>query len=439
MMDTMNVCARLSILLIAASLVTACGDDTDANNDTNQGAADSGSTDTGADAGSGDTGSGDDASDAGSDARGFEVFEAAEPLFEPGSYEVGYRELSVTYDPPGDIAERALPLKVWYPAAPDSGAEPASYAVGGIVEIQPELALDAPPASDDGPFPVVIYSHGSGGEGLLAYPYGELFASWGWVVAAPNHVGNTALDALGNSSVSFAANMLNRVTDISAVLDALDSGLSDEAVDGLSDMENVFLFGHSFGAYTTLAVGGADIDFDTLEAGCASYGDESCEFLAQAEVEQAFRDGFGDSRVDAIGPQAPALVPLFADGELAAIEVPTMLQTGRIDQTTTQEGQAVPAWNGLDHTDDIWVEMPRGAHFTFITICTDLSPDTLDLFRPDATSDGCGEDFIDTTIAVPTLRAYLLGFAELHVLGDTQWSAVVDQDLVDGFEVSARQ
>jgi predicted dienelactone hydrolase len=432
MMATRTIFARLLVLLLAASPLVGCGDDDSTNNAQPNNAE----QDVGGDTGQPDAGA-DASADVLEDAADPDLG-AAQPLFEPGPFEVGYREIEVTYDPAGDATERTLPVKVWYPAAADSGAASASYAVGGIVEVEPELALDAPPASPDGPFPVTIYSHGSGGEGLLAYPYGELFASWGWVVAAPNHVGNTALDAIGNSSASFAANTLNRVTDITAVLDALETGPGDDALDGLSDLEQVFLFGHSFGAYTTLAVGGADIDFDALQAGCSSYGDGSCEFLAQAEVETAFRDGFGDARVDAIGPQAPALVPLFKDGELAAIDVATMLQSGRLDATTTQEEQAVPAWNGLDNPDDIWVEMPRGAHFSFITICTDLTPDLLGVFRPDATEDGCGEEFIDTTVAVPTLRAYLLGFAQWQVLGESAWETVISDDLVDGFVVSTR-
>ena len=39
-----------------------------------------------------------------------------------------------------------------------------------------------------------MHSHGNGGEGLLAYPYGELMASHGWILVAPNHTGNTAFD-----------------------------------------------------------------------------------------------------------------------------------------------------------------------------------------------------------------------------------------------------
>jgi hypothetical protein len=79
----------------------------------------------------------------------------------------------------------------------------------------------------------------------------------------------------------------------------------------------------------------------------------------------------------------------------------------------------------MDNPDDLWVEMPLGAHYSFITICHDLSAELLDFFRPDAGQDGCGPEFIDTTEAVPVLAAYVLAFGRRHVLGETEWEAVL--------------
>jgi predicted dienelactone hydrolase len=102
-----------------------------------------------------------------------------------------------------------------------------------------------------------------------------------------------------------------------------------------------------------------------------------------------------------------------------------MLMTGRLDQTTPFEEEAQPAWAGLDYPEDLWVEMPLGAHYSFITICQDLTPELLDLFRPDAVQDGCGPEFIDTTESVPVLAAYVFAFGRRHVLGQTEWDRVL--------------
>jgi predicted dienelactone hydrolase len=347
-------------------------------------------------------------------------------LFAPGPYEVGYREFPITYTAAATGADRELLLRVWYPAVADSGADQARYTLSNDVisiDLAAGIALDAPPVNEESGFPFVVHSHGNGAEGLLAYPYGELMASHGWILVAPNHTGNTAFDFLAMPDPG-TRSALDRPHDITAVIDEFESGLSGDELAGKADTSSVFVFGHSFGGYTTFTSGGADVDFDAANEGCDGSMSASCEVLADPDVEAAYRAGFGDPRVVALAAQAPALVSI-AEGELAALEVPTMLMTGRLDQTTTYEEQAVPAWMGIDHPDDFWVEMPEGAHFTFITICHDLTEDLLLFFRPDANEDGCGPGFIPTTEAVPVLAAYVLGFGRRHVLGETEWDAIL--------------
>ena len=242
---------------------------------------------------------------------------------------------------------------------------------------------------------------------------------------APNHTGNTAFDLLLAMADPFTLVGLNRQIDVSAIIDEFESGLVGDELAGKADTSRVFLFGHSLGGYTTFAGGGADVDFDGMEADCEGVMSEECDVLADPNVEAAYRAGFGDPRVVALAPQAPALVSI-ADGELAALEMPTMLMSGRLDQTTPQEENAEPGWAGLDDPDDLWVEMPKGAHLTFITICHDLEPEVLELFRPKAVEDGCGPEFIDTEEAIPVLAAYVLAFARLHVLNEAQWAPILN-------------
>ena len=361
---------------------------------------------------------------------------AAEELFEPGPFAVGFRELSVTYRAAGTGEPRELPLQVWYPASADTDAEPVVYRVGGIVAVPSPTALDAPEVTEDADLPFVVYSHGNAGVGLLAYPYGELMASHGWMMVAPDHTGNTALDAVLGSSDPRALAVLNRPNDITAIIDEFESGLEEDALEGKADTSQVYVFGHSFGGFTTFAVGGADLDFDAFSAGCEGTTSESCDLLADPDIEAAYREGFADPRVVAIAPQAPSLTSI-PQSELAALEVPSMLMSGRLDQTTTQEQSAEPAWAGLDSPDDIWVEMPTGAHFTFISICDDLSEEEIAIFQPDAGDDGCGEEFLPTSEAVPVLAAYVLGFGRLHVLGETEWQSVLTgSPLGNGFVIT---
>ena len=124
-------------------------------------------------------------------------------------------------------------------------------------------------------------------------------------------------------------------------------------------------------------------------------------------------------------------MPDYADGSLAALKVPTLLQSGRRDATTTQTEQAQPAWEGLDHPDDLWVELPDGGHLSFISICDDLEKGLLDAFQPGNEDDGCGESFTPVAQAVPALAAYLLAFANLHVLGQEDWRPILTGEPLD--------
>ncbi|MFK7931219.1 MAG: alpha/beta hydrolase family protein [Myxococcota bacterium] len=360
-----------------------------------------------------------------------------ETLFAPGEFDVGYMTTTLTYEGPGLEEPRTLTVNVWYPAQ-EPGAQVAQYKVAGIITQDSALATFEPPPFE-GEARLVVYSHGSGGEGLLGYPLGENMASHGWVVVAPDHAGNTARDFLANTWAPSMRTTVNRPLDIHATLDAAGAGL----VEGLDlRVDGALLVGHSFGGYTALTVGGAKLDVDAYVSACEDPPEEedgSCEVLANAEVQAALRGGFRDERIGALVPQAPALIPNFAAGELAGIDIPVMVQSGQRDQSTTHEMQAVPAWEGLNGADDVWVNLPDGGHYSFVTICDDLNPTTLQLFRPDAMDDGCNETFTPVSRTIPTLAAYANAFAQAHLLGDKSWGkAISGEPWREGFEVTVR-
>ncbi len=348
-----------------------------------------------------------------------EPVDAAEELFERGPHAVGFRETELTYDPVGASNSRTLPLRVWYPAE-DSG-EPAIYRVAGIVDVPATGALQEPPVAAGTPFPLAVYSHGFGSEGLLAYPYAELFASHGWVVVSANHTGNSTLDYLNGTEAPVARINVDRPNDITATIDWAEAGFAGEIAGLEAATAEVFVFGHSYGAFTTLASAGADLDVGYLEAGCMA---EDCDVYADPDIRAAL-GSFGDPRVVAVAPQAPSIVEAFVDGTLADLTVPTLMQSARRDQTTPHEEQSQPTWDALDHPDDIWLELPNGGHLSFISICDDLEQGLLDLVQPNNATDGCGPDFTPVATAVPVLAAYTLGFARLVVLGEERFRPIL--------------
>ena len=162
-----------------------------------------------------------------------------------GPYAAGHQATTLTYNQAGTGESRTLPVQVWYPAI-DQGETFASYAVAELFELDSDTGLAAPEVVA-GVHPVLVYSHGSGGYGSLAYPFAHHFASHGWVVVSPDHVGNTAADF---GVRGFLQPAIDRPIDVREVLDALERGeliLPTSSV----DTSRTAVMGHSFGGYTT--------------------------------------------------------------------------------------------------------------------------------------------------------------------------------------------
>ncbi len=327
---------------------------------------------------------------------------------EPGPHVVGYRKLTVRYDPLGDADERELDLAIWYPASEETGRSPLYFDLFR----QPGVHVDAPLIAGDD-FPILLYSHGHLGFAEVSSFLTEFFASHGWVVAAPDHTGNTS-ETISTPRVT--AIYHDRPTDISAVLDALyalDGG--DPLADALS--ENVVVSGHSFGGYTALALAGASYDIDTIAPNCADESDTS-EFCSEMDsaAEAIFRAGLGDERIDAAIAMAAGDYRLFASG-VAAVDIPVLHLTGALDESTTRAGDGDPIWLALDGEDDVRVDFATGAHHTFADTC-DLG---LEL------GDGCGPGFVPWQEAQPAINAYALAFARRHAQGIASAAALFEE------------
>lgn len=171
-----------------------------------------------------------------------------------GPHPVGVRTLEVP--DPGDPARR-LPVDVWYPTAPGlAGRDLAGTAPHPFQ--QPHHALpDAPPVP--GRHPLLGFSHGNSGLRRQSTFLTTHLASHGFVVAAPDHVGNTfaemlRLDEEARRRVHFEARR-SRPRDLVATLDAV---LGDAQLAGCVDPGRVGVFGHSYGGYTALKMARRD-------------------------------------------------------------------------------------------------------------------------------------------------------------------------------------
>ena len=123
------------------------------------------------------------------------------------------------------------------------------------------------PKTGDGPFPVVIFSHGLGGS-REGYEYlGRHWASHGYVSVHVQHLGSDNAvwenaapgEAMENMRKSAAnlQNATNRPLDVSFAIDQMEKmNREDGPLKKRLDLGRIGVAGHSFGAFTTLAIAG---------------------------------------------------------------------------------------------------------------------------------------------------------------------------------------
>ena len=112
----------------------------------------------------------------------------------------------------------------------------------------------------DGPFPVIVFSHGLGGSKDAFGPISTHWASHGFVAIHPTH-DDRGVGMTGGGMHPPEDKVRERVRDVIAVLDGLDQvERSVAALGGKLDRSRMAVGGHSYGSFTSMVTGGVTID-----------------------------------------------------------------------------------------------------------------------------------------------------------------------------------
>jgi predicted dienelactone hydrolase len=221
------------------------------------------------------------------------------------------------------------------------------------------------------PAPVIIISHGLGSDrSTYAYLASHL-ASYGFVVAVPEHPGSNAdqlqalIDGRANE-VTAPDEFVNRPLDIKFLLDQLESlAQSDPRFQRRMDLQNVGIIGQSFGGYTALALGGGNINFSQLKKDCTN-DSFNLSLLLQCRalsLEQPIPELY-DSRVKAIMPINPIGSSILGQDGYSNIDIPVMLVSGEADTVSPSLLEQIWPFTWLN-TPNKYLLLMRGAtHFS---------------------------------------------------------------------------
>ncbi len=280
-----------------------------------------------------------------------------------GPYGVGVRTMKVVNPNQLDILkfqagknenpryDRPLTLEIWYPAIIPSGRQ-ERVIYNDMLGLSndpkrpnaafrfPGRALrDAAPFGKDGPYPLLIVSHGYPGSRFMMSYLTENLASKGYVVVAIDHTEST----FGNVG-GFASTLLNRSLDQLFVIAqmALKAEDAKSFLHRLVDADNTAIIGYSMGGFGALNAAGAGYNpggaiYSWVPGGkLAARSEGNPEYVASI-----------DARIKAVVCLAPwgqgsmggNALQTWTSSALANIKVPSLFIVGSQDDVALYDAQ----------------------------------------------------------------------------------------------------
>lgn len=228
--------------------------------------------------------------------------------------------------------ERPVTTEVWYPVDRES---PAQAAAGFWLRC--DEARDAPISKKLAKYPLIVLSHGNGGDRFNISWLAEILASNGYIVAAMDHYGNT----WNNKIPKCYAKPWERPKDVSFVISEL---LNDATFKDRINTKKIGFSGYSLGGATGIWVAGAtpgQVDPQSIAEVCQQELKElvTPDIIKQIDFNEVLQS-FHDERVGAFLLMAPALGWLFDETSLNSIDRPVYIFTTEKDRVVSPEKNA---------------------------------------------------------------------------------------------------
>ncbi|MBD2299839.1 alpha/beta hydrolase [Nostoc sp. FACHB-190] len=226
------------------------------------------------------------------------------------------------------------------------------------------------------PRPVIFISHGLGSDRTSFAYLAEHLASYGFVVAVPEHPGSNSkqLQALLSGTADRVTNpreFIDRPLDIKFLLDELTRlSKNNPKFQGRLNLEQVGVIGQSFGGYTALALVGAEINFKKLNSDCPALEDTlNVSLLLQCLAVNLPHTEYNlsDSRIKAAIAINPVDSSIFGQASLSKIKIPLMIVSGSADTVAPALPEQIQPFTWLTTPNKYLALINGGTHFSTIS------------------------------------------------------------------------
>ncbi|TFW30895.1 alpha/beta hydrolase family protein [Massilia horti] len=255
-------------------------------------------------------------------------------------------------------AGTAIKLAIWYPSA-------APTAVRDMGVFTQEVATNGEIRGKK--LPLVIISHGTGGNAFSHYDTALELANAGFVVAALTHPGDNSQDQ------SRATDILERPKHVVAVINYM---LGDWEKHAALAPDRIGMFGFSSGGFTAVVNVGGKPDLTLVFEYCKTHAADFVCGLVSSHKEQprpiakVVPKQLYDARIKAAVIAAPALGFTFDAASLRDVRLPIQLWRAEDDVLLPHPWYAEAVRKSLPMEPEYHV-VPGAGHFDFLAPCSE--------------------------------------------------------------------
>ncbi|MDH2433033.1 alpha/beta fold hydrolase [Pokkaliibacter sp. MBI-7] len=287
---------------------------------------------------------------------------------------IGFRQIVIG----GDDGQPGRQAVLLYPAQADATQTPALIADNPAfigIHVLPEATIAA------GRHPLVVLSHGYGGNWRNQLWLAQALAQAGYLVLAANHPGTTS----GDITPATGGQLWQRPLDIRRAIDWVSIHLAAEF-----DADRVAVIGHSLGGWTAMMAAGARFSPAQMQADCVQHPtDVSCKaygYLTRGQPEATFTQlaaDWRDPRIKAAVTLDLGLARGLTVSSLEQMPVPVLVLAA--DPRSRQVPALLESGYLASHlpAERLQYQVIDGAsHFSFIQRCKAGAAALLEAYSP---------------------------------------------------------